>query len=211
MTIKTFAHHLRRALPSGGDEEQVARLTGEAVAQIDQTLENLLEFTRLETPVRAVGAALGRARSGARTSARRRSARRGVALDHPPAPPVAVRGDPQQLAYALGNLVRALTRDLAPASRLAVRYGAPADAHHRAAAAAPIRSAAISPRCSTAPSDGSPPLPLGVAIANAVLERNGAQVALADDDPFDGHRPLHARRTMTPWVPEMEQSPRTDR
>lgn len=178
VTIKTFAHHLRRALPSSGEEERMARLTGEAVAQIDQALENLLEFTRLETPVpQAVplAAVLDRVLDECGPGL----AARGVALDHLPAPLVAVRGDPQQLIYALGNLVRALTRELAPTSRLAVRYGVPAALIIELPRGTDPFASPLATLLGSA-ADGSPALPLGVAIANAVLERNGAQVALAD-------------------------------
>jgi DNA-binding NtrC family response regulator len=181
VTIKTFAHHLRRAIPSGGDEEQVARLTGEAVAQIDQTLENLLEFTRLETPV-PQSIPLSAVLNPVLRECAEALAPRGIALDHPPAPAVTVRGDPQQLAYGLTNLVRALTRDLEPASRVAVRYGAPA----ALTIELPNGTEPLASHLATLldrPSDGSPAVPLGVAIANAVLERNGAHVALADDTP----------------------------
>jgi signal transduction histidine kinase len=181
VTIKTFAHQLRRAKSGGGDGDQVARLTSEAVAQIDQTLENLLEFTRLETPVpqsiplsAVLNPVLGECAEALAT--------RGVALEHPPAPPVTVRGDPQQLAYAMTNLVRALTRELAPSSRLAVRYAPPA----LLSIELPNGINPLSSHLATLldrPSDGSPDLPLGVAIANAVFERNGAQIALADDTP----------------------------
>lgn len=181
VTIKTFAHHLRRALPSGGNEEQVARLTGDAVAQIDQTLENLLEFTRLETPVpRPVP--LSALLTPVLNACAQALAPRGVALDHTPAPPVAVRGDPQQLAYALTNLLRALTRDLAPSSRLSVRYSRPATLTlELPPGVGPLGShlATLLEHCS----DDSPTMPLGVAIANAVLERNGAHLALGDDTP----------------------------
>lgn len=180
VTIKTFAHQLRRA-KTGGEGDQVARLTGEAVAQIDQTLENLLEFTRLETPVpqsiplsMVLNPVLGECAEALAT--------RGVALEHPPAPPVTVRGDPGQLAYALTNLVRAVTRELAPSSRLSVRYAAPA----LLSIELPSGTDPLSSHLATLldrPGDGAPDLPLGVAIANAVFERNGAHVALADDTP----------------------------
>ena len=159
----------------------MARLTGEAVAQIDQTLENLLEFTRLETPV-AQSVPLPTVLDSVLDECARTLAVRGVALDHPPAPPVAVRGDPQQLAYALGNLLRALTRDLAPTSRLAVRYGAPAALVIELPPGADPLGSHLATLLDRA-GDGSPALPLGVAIARAVLERNGAQVALADRTP----------------------------
>jgi signal transduction histidine kinase len=181
VTIKTFAHHLRRALPGGGDEEQVARLTGEAVAQIDQTLENLLEFTRLENPV-PQSIPLSAVLNPVLGECAQALAAREIAVDQPPAPPVAIRGDPPQLAYALTNLVRALTRDLPPASRLAVRYRNPAILTFELPSGAdPLGShlATLLDR----PGDGSPDVPLGVAIANAVLERNGAQMALGDDTP----------------------------
>lgn len=181
VTIKTFAHHLRRSLPGGGEEAQVARLTGDAVAQIDQTLENLLEFTRLEAPVpQAVW--LATVLDPVLEACGRSLAARGVALDHPPTPPVAVQGDPQQLVYALTNLVRALSRDLGPPSRIALRYG------HPAALTIELPSAAgpLGNRLATLldhADDESPAVPLGVAIATAVLERNGAHIALADDTP----------------------------
>ena len=78
--------------------------------------------------------------------------------------------------------MRALTRDLAPASRLAVRYAAPA----LLTIELPSGTDPLGSHLATLldrPTDGSPALPLGVAIANAVLERNGAHVALRDDTP----------------------------
>ena len=109
-------------------------------------------------------------------------AARGAALEHATVPRIMVRGDPQQLAYALTNLVRALTRDLAPKTPLKVRYENPATLLITLPdGAAPLGShlATLLDR----PPDGASAVPLGVAIANAVLERNGAQVAFADDTP----------------------------
>ena len=178
VTIKTFAHHLRRYLPTGGEDDKVARLTGEAVEQIDHTLENLLEFTRLAAPV-PQSVPLSTVLNPVMSECGRQLAARGVALDQRALPPIAVRGDPQQLSYALTNLVHALTRDLAPSSRLAVRYDEPA----ALAFELPSGIAPLGNRLATLldnPSDGSVALPLGVAIAAAVFERNGAQVALPD-------------------------------
>ena len=181
VTIKTFAHHLRRSLPRGGEEEQVARLTGEAVAQIDQTLENLLEFTRLDAPVPQV-VRLSTVVDPVLDECGQALAARGVALDHPPLPPVTVRGDPQQLAYALANLVHALSRDLPESAHLALRYGEPAVLTFEL----PEGSDPLGSHLATLldrPSAATPAYPLGVAIANAVLERNGAQVTVPDDAP----------------------------
>jgi DNA-binding NtrC family response regulator len=181
VTIKTFAHHLRRALPRGGDDEQAARLTGEAVQQIDQTLENLLEFTRLETPVPQT-VPLAPVLTQVFAECGRMLASRGSVLEHGSVPRAMVRGDPQQLAYALTNLLRALTRDLAPKAPLKVRYEKPATLILTLPdGAVPLGShlATLLDR----PPDGSSAIPLGVAIAHAVFERNGAHVAFADDTP----------------------------
>jgi DNA-binding NtrC family response regulator len=181
VTIKTFAHHLRRSLPRGGEEEQVARLTGEAVAQIDQTLENLLEFTRLDAPVPQL-VRLSTVVDPVLDECGQALAARGVALDHPPLPPVTVRGDPQQLAYALANLVHALTRDLPQSARLGLRFGEPAVLTFEL----PQGSDPLGSHLATLldhSSAAAPGYPLGVAIANAVLERNGAQVTVPEDAP----------------------------
>lgn len=180
VTLKTFAHHLRRtAAANGGDTEQVARLTGEAVAQIDHTLENLLEFTRLEAPaLRAVP--LAELLDAALEDGREALAARGVRLDCEALPLVLVSGDPQHVTYALGNLLRALARDLAPDSVVQVTCAPPTTVLiHLPDDADPLGNhlATLLDRdAAAAPS-------LGVAIANAVLARNGAHVAVAAEDP----------------------------
>jgi signal transduction histidine kinase len=181
VTIKTFAHHLHRSLSCGGEEAQVARLTGDAVEQIDRTLENLLEFTRLEAPV-PQAVSLAAVLDPVIELCARSLAARGVILEHPPTPTVAVRGDPHQLAYALTNLVRALSRDLGPPSRIALRYAQPAALTIELPPGADPFGSHLATLLDRA-SDNSPAVPLGMAIAHAVLERNGAQVALADDTP----------------------------
>jgi DNA-binding NtrC family response regulator len=180
VTIKTFAHHLR-SLPRDSDNEQVARLTGEAVAQIDQTLENLLEFTRLEAPV-AQTFPLSAVVKPWIAECGHLLGQRGGRVDHTPVPAVAVHGDPQQIGYALTNLVRAVTRDLPPKAIVHVGYAPPATL----TLALPEGTDPLGSHLATlldAPPDGSAATPLGVAIAHAVLERNGAVVAVADGTP----------------------------
>ena len=181
VTLKTFAHHLRRTLPSGDDTEQAARLTGEAVEQIDQTLENLLEFTRLADPA-LQSLPLARLLDPVLEECRYALAPRGVQIEHDAMPPIAVRADPQQFAYALGNLLRALARDLprgavlhlgcTPPATLTIRLPAGSDplGNHLATLLDRVADPTTTP-------------PLGVAIANAVLGRNGAALGLAADDP----------------------------
>ncbi len=50
VTIKTLAQHLEHLLADQSGHADVARLAGEAVDQMDQVLENLLQFTRFHAP-----------------------------------------------------------------------------------------------------------------------------------------------------------------
>lgn len=181
VTLKTFAHHLRRTLPNGDDAERAAALTGEAVEQIDQTLENLLEFTRLADPVPQVQP-LARILDPVLEECRYALAPRGVHVEHDAVPPVAVHGDPQQLAYALGNLFRALARDLPHGAVLRLGFTPPATLSIRLPAGAdPLGNHLATLLDRRADPTATPPL--GVAIATAVLDRNGAALSVAADAP----------------------------
>ena len=181
VTLKTFAHHLRRSASGGDDAAQAARLTGEAVEQIDQTLENLLEFTRLPEPVLQMRS-LAQLLDPVLEESRYALGQRGVQLAHEGVPAVSVRVDPQQFAYAFGNLLRALGRDLAPGSALQVGYLAPSTVTVRLPDGADPLGNHLAVLMGRAADAAATP-PLGVAIANAVLGRNGAELALAADDP----------------------------
>ncbi len=181
VTLKTFAHHLCQAPVTDGDAEQVARLTGEAVARIDQTLENLLEFTRLEVPA-ATALNLSTLLDPVLEQCRHALAARGVHVEHDVLPAVSVSGDPQQLAYALANLLRALARDLAAGSGLRVAFAPPSTIVIRL----PEGTHALGNHLATVlgrSSDTNPAPSLGIAIANAVLARNGAQLTVVPEDP----------------------------
>jgi DNA-binding NtrC family response regulator len=181
VTIKTFAHHLRRTLPNGAEEAHVARLTGEAVEQIDQTLENLLEFTRLDAPAPR-SLSLASLLDPVLADCGRALGARGVRLDHEALPAVGVRGDPQQVAYALINLIRSVARDLPAGERVHIGFAPPASMIVQL----PNGSEPFGNHLATLldrPADAPHALPLGVAIAHAVLERNGAHIAVADGTP----------------------------
>jgi signal transduction histidine kinase len=181
VTLKTFAHRLRRSAVDGDDAAQAARLTGEAVEQIDQTLENLLEFTRLPDPALQTRP-LAQLLDPALEESRHALGQRGVRVDHDAAPAVSVRVDPQQFTYALGNLLRALGRDLARGSTLHLGFVPPATLTIRLPDGAhPLGNHLAAILGHTADTTATPPL--GVAIATAVLARLGADLALAGDDP----------------------------
>lgn len=181
VTLKTFAHHLRKQAAGSDDAQQAARLTGEAVEQIDQTLENLLEFTRLADPALQTRS-LPQLLDPILEECRFALATRGVRIEHDAVPNVGVRVDPQQLTYALGNLVRALGRDLAQGSALHLGFAPPATLTLRLPEGAdPLGNHLAVLMGRTADTSATPPL--GVAIATAVLGRNGAHLAVASEDP----------------------------
>ncbi|MGE0520109.1 MAG: sigma 54-interacting transcriptional regulator [Candidatus Binatia bacterium] len=181
VTLKTFAHHLSRADSNGINHDQAARLTGEAVARIDQTLENLLEFTRLDAPaVQTLG--LAALLDPVLEECRFALAKRGIRVENDSLPATPVTGDPQQISYALGNLLRALARDLPSASALHVAFAPPANITIRLPdGVEPLGNHLATLLGRTADTSQAPPL--GVAIANAVLSRNGAQLTVAPEDP----------------------------
>lgn len=173
VTIKTFAQHLRRQGGEGSEEQQLARLTGEAVDEIDQSVENLVQFTRLEEPVResvALQAVLAPAVALLTQLVRPRTKR----VDYRPPPAVSVTVDRAQVIYGLSNLFRALARGLGDTGRIVVGYEDgrivvelptgfdPSDAHLAALVGAPQINT---------------PSSLAAAIAQRVLERNGAVLA----------------------------------
>ncbi|MDX2168067.1 MAG: sigma 54-interacting transcriptional regulator [Deltaproteobacteria bacterium] len=179
VTLKTFAHHLRRAPAPGDDDAQVARLTGEAVEQIDQTLENLLEFTRLEAPAPQT-LPLATLLDPVLQDCRYALGARGLRLEHDALPAVAVSGDPQQLGYALGNLVRALARDLPSGAELRVGFQPPAALTIQL----PDGADPLGNHLATLLDRSNDPTqapPLGVAIAHTVLSRNGAELNVAGE------------------------------
>ncbi len=175
LTIKTFAHHLRQALRDGNDE-QVAQLTGEAVDRMDHTLENLLQFTRFHKPqLRSIQ--LSAALKPVLEEQATQLASRGVRLDCPPPPPMVIHADGAQVGYALSNLLRTLSRSLGGQDEILVRYLPPVTITFQL----PSGSDPLGSHLATlldGPGGAEEALPLGVAIAKVVLERNGAQVTI---------------------------------
>jgi signal transduction histidine kinase len=175
VTIKSFAQHCNKALKKG-DEQRFAALTGEAVDRMDQTMENLLHFTRLGHPAaRDVG--LDTLLEPVFSAQKEALAieKRGLEYDAPPS--IVTHVDPDQTAYAFDNLLRALTRGLTPGESLSAQYCAPGAMLLQLSAGAKHLGDQLSGLIDHADSESS--LPLGVAIANAVLERNGVHMSVS--------------------------------
>jgi two-component system response regulator PilR (NtrC family) len=176
VTIKTFAQHLVRALQEGGDQEQAARLTGQAVDQIDGALENLLQFTRFDVPARRP-LALDSLVTPVVEEFTPALEARGACLSYEPPPPVTVLADPEQTSYALSNLLRALCRDIGSNQSLAIRHRHPAGIEIQLPEGAdPLGGHLAAYLDQDAAAEAAQPL--GMAIASVLLERNGAKLAV---------------------------------
>lgn len=167
VTIKTFAQHCRRSLRDGDpDETRFAQMTDHAVDRMDETLENLLAFTRLRRPVPQIVPLESLIERVAGNGS-------GTRLDYAAGPHVSVRVDPDQAAYALNNLLRAMVRGANVNQPVLVRQAMAGTLK----CAVPLGGSGE--KLSELISDGTAigEMPLGVAIASAVLERNGANLA----------------------------------
>jgi nitrogen-specific signal transduction histidine kinase len=185
-TIKTSAQLLRRFLQDGANEEEVARLTGEAVDQMDYLLENLVQFTHFGTPV-LQNVRLGESLAEAIAHVDSLPGAAPGRIECRALPPLAVRADREQLVYAFSNLLRTLLRSVPPRQLVLVHHREPADIVILLPPGSdPLRgqlAELLSPGTT-----GEPPLPLGIAIARALIERNGGSIAF---------EPAHEPTTIT--------------
>ena len=180
VTIKTFAQHLDRLIDEEGGDEELVKLTGEAVDRMDRALENLLQFTRFEEPVPqrlALGALLGPvlAELGPLLSERQ------LVLDYRPlhaATMVAV--DREQVSYALQNLLRALIRGMRDGAALGVSCGEAG----LVSIGLPVSDGDLVAKLRTllASRGGQEDsaLPLGIALARSLILRNGGRFDIED-------------------------------
>jgi signal transduction histidine kinase len=175
VTVKTFAQHLRRLLQEGGDDAQMARLTGEAVDRMNSVLENLQRFTRFGTP-HPEPIPLGAILSAALDELAE-SPLHGGRIEHESLPPLPVTVDGAQAVYALINLLHALTRELLPHEVVSVRYREPASIEVNLPRPFEAPEGALGGMLDST-SESAMALPLGIAIARALIERNGGSLVL---------------------------------
>ncbi len=178
VTIKTVSQHLERWLADEAGREQVARLTGEAVDRMDRALENLLQFTRFRSPS-PHDVSLNTLLAPCLTDITPVLTERRVLLNYRPPEPAPVFVDAAQIGYAFENLLRVITRDLAEGETLAVRpFGsAPGVVFEFGSGGRPLATKLVG-LLDHAPSDGETPLPLGLVLAQALIERNGGRLEM---------------------------------
>jgi signal transduction histidine kinase len=180
VSIKTFAQHLRRMGFRGADEEQVAKLAGEAVDQMDQVVENLLQFTRFDAPSRervSLAAVLGPAVANLAQSLKPRARR----VDYRPPAEHAVFVDRAQVTYGLTNLFRALARGLGDTGRMVVSTTTPGQIVVELPGGYDFSEAHLAALL-PALHPTQTPLPLPAALATQIIERNGGTVAFAAEN-----------------------------
>jgi len=181
VTIKTVSQHLERLLEDEG-REQVARLTGEAVARMDWALENLLQFTRFRAPLPErvpVNALLAPCLADLTPIL---TERRLLLNYHPPdIAPVFV--DAAQLVYAFDNLLRVIVRDLDEGETLTVRaLGAPTAVIFEFTSTHPSTVRKLAAFLDDAQLGEDAERPLGLVFARALVERNGGRIDVHTTD-----------------------------
>lgn len=182
VTIKTYADHLPALLEDAELRARFATLTGEAIERMDGLLENLLTFARLGPP-RRQPVEVAPLLEGVIREMQPEAEGRTVRVRHGAGTAVRCSADPEQLGYALRNLVAGVLREVPAREELVLDTGANGVVTLRFSAG----GAAERLRRLTAPeaSGGDPPsladptlLPLAFRLARAVLERNGGALAV---------------------------------
>ncbi|GIW43766.1 MAG: hypothetical protein KatS3mg077_1048 [Candidatus Binatia bacterium] len=177
VTIKTISQHLERLLSDEAGREQVTQLAGEAVDRMDQLLENLLRFARFGAPniqTTSLNAILAPALADLAPLV----AEKQVILHYAPSEHRAIAGDPNQLSFAMTNLLRAVVRDLEEGSTLAIQAvggGTELDIRFPAPKAALVER--LSEYVDWSEPQGRNIEPLGFLIARSLLYRNTASFA----------------------------------
>jgi len=183
VTIKTFAQHLPALLEDAELRQRFAGLAEEAIERMDGLLENALQFARLTTPRQEsveVGPLLERVLADVRPELTGREVR----VRQATAPGARCAADPEQLAYALRNLVAGVGREVPAREELVIEATANGVVTLRFAAGG---AAAERLRRLAAPGDtaqlrstlGDPTLlPLAFRLARGVLARNGGGLAV---------------------------------
>jgi light-regulated signal transduction histidine kinase (bacteriophytochrome) len=189
-TVKAFAQ-----LPGLPDDAELrtrfAALASDAIARVDDVLENVLAFARLRAPAPAdvevkplVDALVAEARPA--------FAERGVTLDYAPANGARCAADADQLAYAFRNVLAGVAREVPAQDAVRIDAGSPGVVRiafdDRDGTGARLRRLVLGDDVAT---DDRTVLPLPFTLARSVLERNGG--ALTMDARSDGRVSLEIR------------------
>jgi DNA-binding NtrC family response regulator len=178
VTIKTFAQHLPALLEDAELRERFASLADEAIDRMDGLLDNVLDFARLGPP-RPDRVSLTRLVDGALEEAAERLATRNTQVRREGWDLAStVLADEAQVAYAFRNLFDSLVTELPPERELHVELASRGTVCVRFNG-----SGGLTAKLQSFLDDGlgipaASALPLRVALARAVITRNGGDVAV---------------------------------
>jgi transcriptional regulator with AAA-type ATPase domain len=174
VTVKTFAQIARQLVRGSADHEQIARLAGEAVDRMDEAIENLLRFARFRSPNRRP-VPLASILAGPIKQFAHIVESSGGQIDVEGTPSAMVLADIDQMDCALSNLFAAVARDSRAGARYSLSYDPRATLFLRLPVGGPQREGRIAALVNT-PDTSDPLLPLGVAIAQTLIESNGGEL-----------------------------------
>ena len=175
VTIKTFAQHSERLVADkSSDEARFARLTNEAVDDVDRVLENLLTFARMSDP----NPQSIRLDALLKPLFANKPAR-GPAIDYNAPPALTVAVDPEQTTYAIENLIRAVGRAIETDQAMAATYYPP----NGLLCQLPPGTRGATDQLSALADDECDDytMSLGIAIAHTVLRRNGVELSICNN------------------------------
>jgi signal transduction histidine kinase len=180
-TVKMLLGHLPQLLADPETREAMSGRADEAIARVDDLLQNVLAFARMGTATRApveVGSLLDRLLRDAAPELAERAVRMRRTGDD-----VVCIGDPTQLEYGFRNLLAGVVREVPPREEVVVdtrRNGVVAVQFVAGDVPASRLRAMIA---SDGPPDLGDPtmLPLAFTLARAVLERNGGTLDVHEE------------------------------
>jgi signal transduction histidine kinase len=182
VTIKTFARHLPDLLEDAALRTRFETLTNEAIERMDGLLDNVIAFARLGSPHRAlvdVGPLIERAIADVQPELQ------GRAIHVQSAVPASARfaADPDQLGYALRNLLTGVVREVPPEHAVQLDASANGVVTLRFAAAgeAAERLRRLAGGEDETTLADPTLLPLSFRLARAVLERNGGTLSIVPE------------------------------
>jgi len=122
VAIKTVTQQLDYFTRDEEGRQHVAKLAGDAVDRMDRTLDNLVQFSEFGAPS-PNGVPIRHLIDSALASIENTAEERQIEIDCPTAPDALVHVDAEQVSYALGNLLRAILRDVDDGRTIAIRSG----------------------------------------------------------------------------------------
>lgn len=172
VTIKTFVGSIESLRDDPHELGQFRALTDEAVTRMDETLDGLLAFARLQAPALETIDVLALLRDALRAAWKALSSKQ-VELDAPDGAVLRARADGEHLRFALATLARHVAETIEPRSRLEIGLDPSATLRLQ------YRESGAITHLRGASRDGASGLPLALLLVRGALARVGGDVEIA--------------------------------